>query len=493
VTQRGRPPAATGGGVQECRPRGDTGGGVQGGRPPGDTGSGFRGVRPPRAKLRSEVAAELDGLLADVDAELARAYPGERPGRQPVHTCYLPADRFEPDSAAQWGSAAMAALDGASLDDHGFADVMGLPGELAVGVRERVTAKLVSEPVEDLRLDFEDGYGSRPDPAEDADAAAGAAKLAAAIASGGAPAFVGLRCKSLTASTRGRAIGTLDIFIAGLAARGAVPHGLLLTLPKVSHERHVQAMTVLCDRLEAEYGLPAGQLLFEIQVETPQIVLGADGAATVARCVQAGNGRLAGLHFGTYDYSAALGIAAQYQSLDHPAADHAKQVLQLAAAGTGVRLSDGSSNVLPAGSRADVIAGWRLHAGLVRRSLERGFYQGWDLHPAQLVSRYAATYGFFLAGLDQACSRLREWTSRGSRGVALPGQAESGTAGTASRLEEPATAIALAGFLRRALDCGAVGDAEVADRTGLTSGQLAALSRPTSARLSADALPGADG
>jgi citrate lyase beta subunit len=406
--------------------------------------------------LRGQVAAELDRMLAGVDEELARAYQGERPGRQPVHTCYLPADRFEPDTAAQWGAAARSALAGAGLDTDGFAEVMGLPAELAAAVLERVMFKLASEPIEDIRLDFEDGYGTRPDQVEDADAAAAATRLATAIAAGTAPAFAGLRCKSLTAATRQRAISTLDIFLASLAGHGSVPAGLVLTLPKVSHERQVQAMTVLCERLEAEHGLPAGQLRFEIQVETAQVVLGADGAAEIARCVHAGSGRLTGLHFGTYDYSAALGIAAQYQSLDHPAADHAKNVLQLAAAGTGVWLSDGSSNVLPVGTRADVLAAWLLHARLVRRSLERGFYQGWDLHPAQLVSRYAATYGFFLAGLDQACARMAAWAER-----------TAGTTQTASQLEEPATAIALAGFLRRAVDCGAVSKAEVTQRTGL--------------------------
>ena len=131
---------------------------------------------------------------------------------------------------------------------------------------------------------------------------------------------------------------------------------------------------------------PSQQLWFEIQVETPQAILGADGAATIARCVHAAPGRLSGLHYGTYDYSAALGIAAAHQSMEHPAADYAKAVMQVAAAGTGVRLVDGSTNVLPVGTRDEVVAAWRLHSRLVRRSLERGFYQGWDLHPAQLVT-----------------------------------------------------------------------------------------------------------
>ena len=162
----------------------------------------------------------------------------------------------------------------------------------------------------------------------------------------------------------------------------------------------------------------------------------------------------------TYDYSAALGIAAQQQSMEHPVADHARAVMQVAAAGTGVRLSDGSTNVLPEGDRDQVTGAWELHARLVRRSLDRGFYQGWDLHPAQLPSRYAATFGFFREGLPAAAARLRSYVGREPGGI----------------LEEPATARALAGFLARGLDCGAVTGAELAELTGLDRPGLDALS-----------------
>ena len=90
-------------------------------------------------------------------------------------------------------------------------------------------------------------------------------------------------------------------------------------------------------------------------------------------------------------------------------------------------------------------AAWRLHAGLVRRALERGFYQGWDLHPAQLVTRYAATYAFFRAALPAAAARLAAYLDRTDGGV----------------LDEPATAQALASVVLRGLDCGAVDEDEV--------------------------------
>jgi hypothetical protein len=189
------------------------------------------------------------------------------------------------------------------------------------------------------------------------------------------------------------------------------------------------------------------------------VILGADGTATVARCVHAGGSRLTGLHYGTYDYSAALGIAANQQSMEHPVADHARAVMQVAAAGTGVRLSDGSCNAAPEGSAGQVTGAWKLHARLVRRSLDRGYYQGWDLHPAQLASRYAATFGFFREGLETAADRLRGYLERAGGPV----------------LEEPATARALAGFLARGLDCGAVTEPEVTALTGLDRPGLDAL------------------
>ena len=226
---------------------------------------------------------------------------------------------------------------------------------------------------------------------------------------------------------------------------------------------------MLCESLEQAFGLAAGDLVFEIQAETPQLILGADGSATIARCVHAGGGRLVGVHYGTYDYAAALGIAGEFQRLDHPAADHARQIMQVAVAGTNLRLSDGSLNVLPTGSRADVVAAWQQHSHLVRRSLERGFYQGWDLHPAQLASRYAATYGFFAGGVARACDRLVSYT----------GSARGGT------LEEPATARALAGFLLRGLDCGALSETDITDRCGLDRTALSAL-RPARRRPQGD-------
>jgi citrate lyase beta subunit len=418
-------------------------------------------VTTPGRQVRAEpdlLTAELDRMLAVADAELASGYSGESVRRQPVHTAYVPAHLFGPKTATQWGEQALAALEEFAPRAAEFARATGLAARVAEEVHPLVLAKLASQPVEDLRIDFEDGYGTRADDTEDAHARAAARSVAAALRLDAVPPSFGVRCKSLERATRRRAIRTLCEFLTVLLEHARpLPRGFAITLPKVTSAAQVSAMGVLCEQLETALGIePRLGLVFEIQVEMPQVILGADGAAEIARCVHAAPGRLTGLHFGTYDYSAALGIAGAYQSLEHPAADHAKAVMQIAAAGTGVRLSDGSTNVLPAGGRDDVLAGWRLHARLVRRSLERGFYQGWDLHPAQLVSRYAATYAFYREGMASACDRLRAQAAR-----------------SVSGLEEPATIRALADFLSRAGDCGAITEAELAAGTdGLTADDL---------------------
>ncbi|SDT79314.1 DUF6986 family protein [Actinoplanes derwentensis] len=377
-------------------------------------------------RLSEQDYDDIDASLAAHDAFLKARYPGDRPGRQPVHTVYVPADKL--DDFRDWGGFALAAMD---RHDFPWPD-------------PTVRDKLAREPIEDLRVDFEDGYGVRDDAEEDA-----AVRKAAGILAGGSkPPFLGIRIKSLEAPTRRRSLRTLDLFL------DTYQDLVNITLPKVSGPDQVSAMVTLCEKIERSYGLSAGALTFEIQIELPSAVLAADGSAVVARLITAAGGRCTGLHYGTYDYSAAAGVAAAYQSMEHPVADYAKAVMQAAAAQTGVRLSDGSTNILPVGDTAHVHSAWELHHRLVRRSLENGYYQGWDLHPAQLPTRYAATYEFFRDGRDAAVTRLHRYLDRQDSGIA----------------DEPATARALAGYLLRGLDCGALDDA------GFPREQLTALS-----------------
>lgn len=409
---------------------------------------------------------ELDAQLLEEDARLPERYPGDSPARQPVHTVYVPADQVRSGLCADWGERALRCLDEHGPDAEVLAAALGMDRAAVADALPRVRDKLGTEPIEDLRIDFEDGYGTRTEEEEDAHVQTAAGALCADIQAGQAPPFVGLRPKGMEASGRRRGVRTLSMFLeAVLDGVGALPDGLRITLPKITSVRQVEAMAWLTEQLEKRFGLAEGTLDFELQIETTQSILDAAGTAAVSRMIHASGGsathggRVTALHFGTYDYSAACGVTAAYQSMAHPAADHAKAIMQVAAAGTGVWLSDGSTNILPVGSTEAVHAAWRTHADLIRRSLERAFYQGWDLHPHQLPTRYLATYVFFRAAFPQAAKRLRTYLAGDGSGF----------------IDEPATAQALASGLLRGLRCGAVAAEEITSTTGASLADLTTL------------------
>ena len=401
----------------------------------------------------------LDDTLREADADLAARYPGDRTDRQPIHTVYVPGDRATADLPRTWGDEALRLLADYAPDAATLAAALGEPVADIESIYPLIVEKLKREPIEDLRIDFEDGYGRRPDAVEDADLGRCLSSYADQGASGIRPPWWGIRFKSFEAPTRDRGVRTLVGFLAGVVENGQVPTGLILTLPKVTSVAQVSAMADTLDTLEQTLGAPAGSLGFEIQVETAQAIMAPDGTAAVAAMVHAGRGRVTSLHYGTFDYSAGLGIAAAYQALDHPVADHAKNVMQVAAAQTGVRMSDGSTNVVAFGTADQAFATWRLHAGLVQRSLIRGIYQGWDMAPGHLVSRYAATYLFFRRAFDPACGRLSAYVQRIEGDV----------------MDEPATARMLSSALLRGVACGAFSQDDVTERTGLDQAALTGL------------------
>lgn len=405
-----------------------------------------------RTALEPGSADDLVAVVeAALDAHAARRRRGAWSGRQPVHTVYVPADRVDGGTASAWGREAVRLLDTHAADPANLADAVGIDAGIAARVRDRVVAKLSSEPVEDLRIDFEDGYGMRDDADEDADVT----RTASVAAAPDAPAFVGLRVKSFADGHHRRAIRTLDGFVTALldTADGTLPDGFVVTFPKVIAVAHVEAFAGVLRRLEQALGLPERRLVFEVQVETVESVIGHAGRVTLPAMVDAADGRLVGAHFGVFDYTAACGLPGEQQRLDHPACDFARHVMQVTLAGTGIRLSDGSTNRAPTDDRrGPVHAVWAHHAGLVRRSLAHGFYQGWDMHPSHLVSRFATVHAFHLAHLDDTVARLAAWsaTRDGTRGGDGSGV-----------VDEPATIRALLTSLRRAVECGAI-DAQTA-------------------------------
>lgn len=415
----------------------------------------------PRISLRSEAVSARLSRLSAVDELKELVYPGTKQVWQPVHTCYVPADQVGAGTVREWGQQALAALDEHAGGPEDFTDILGLAPQIAPAVHERVRWKLRREPVEDLRIDFEDGYGNRPDEVEDADAERAAEVVAGWLQDGAEPFCFGLRVKSFdTPELRARSIRTLDIFLTALLQQwGSLPSGFVVTFPKVISALQVEVFVELLELLEQQLGIPDNSLRFEIQVETPQSVVDAEGRIALPRFVRAAGGRVSGLHFGTYDYTASCGLTAEHQHLAHQACDFARHVMQVSAAGTGIFLSDGSTNVLPVGDQ--VRSGWRTHYELTRRSLEHGFYQGWDLHPGQLVTRYAAVFSAFREAAPAAAQRIADYVA----------------ATTGSVLDEPATARALAGFFVRALDNGGTDADEVRQLTGLDEQALRDLAR----------------
>ena len=455
--------------------------------------------------LTTLAASHLQSLSL-ANRAFSAVYPGDRPVRQPVHTVYGGAQLYKAETTQRLGELALAnfeayaqnalelatgvgflstsalvGLDSVTLAERYRADAAELrrlspQGWLAQTVYERVKAKLVREAVEDFRIDFEDGFGARPDAEEDETAQRAAIELSRAMKEQRTPPFIGIRIKSFGEEWKMRGARTLEIFLDTLlgATGGALPENFVVTLPKVNIPEQPRTLVRLLEILEARHGLPPGTLRFELMVETTQALIGPDGYCPLPSLLAAGEGRCVGAHLGTYDFTAACNITAAYQMMDHPMCDLAKGLMLLAYAGTGVFLSDGATNVMPVAphrgstlsaeqleeNRAAVYGAWQLAHRHIRHSLEGGFYQGWDLHPGQLPARYATCYAFFLEGLASAGERLKNFIEKAAQAT-LVGEV----------FDDAATGQGLLNYFLRALNCGAIDLSDV-EQTGLTASEV---------------------
>ena len=342
--------------------------------------------------------------------------------------------------------------------------ILDIPPGIAERVHMRVREKLQREPIEDFRLDFEDGYGYRPDAEEDAHAESAAVEVATGARESTLPPFIGIRTKNVGDDLRPRALRTAELFLNRLLKEsgGRLPANFVVTLPKITASGQVAALANLLAHIESTHGLTPGAIRIELMVETPYSIFDERGAVSLPALVREGAGRVCAAHFGTYDYTASLGITAAHQHMRHQACDFARNVMQVALAGTDVWLSDGATNVLPVGKDRTVIhQAWRHHYGDIRHSLTNAFYQGWDLHPAQLVTRYAAVYAFFLESLEPASQRLRNFIAKAAQAT-LVGDV----------FDDAATGQGLLNFFLRALNCGAVREDEIGALTDLTLDEL---------------------
>ena len=424
--------------------------------------------------LPKESMEHWSGRIAAAADRISHRYPGDGPERQPVHTVYGGAQIFSANTARRLGDLALDFAESWFPKPSDLARVVGMEEDLAESVHAKVTGKLAEEPVEDFRIDFEDGYGHRSDDEEDGHARSTAAEVAKGMEAGTLPPFIGIRVKSMSGELHRRALRTLDLFVTSVVeVAGSLPDGFAVTLPKIQDVEQVVVFAEALESLSDRLGI--GPIPLELMVETPQMIIDQDGTAGVRKFVDAGNGLVRGAHFGTYDYTASMNITASYQTMDHDACDFARHSLQVSLAGTGVSLSDGATNVMPvpvhrgddlsddqiAENRRTVHSAMRLHYDHIRHSLSHAYYQGWDLHPAQLATRYAAVFAFFLEGLDRAGARLSNFVESAAKAT-LVGEV----------FDDAATGQGLLNYFLRAINCGAITEDEAIERAGLTLAEL---------------------
>jgi hypothetical protein len=414
--------------------------------------------------------------LKPAHAAFAARYPGESGRRQPVHTVYGGAHLFKSDTAIRLGGLALRSLETYAPDAKTFAEALELPEALAETIYERVLEKLNREAIEDFRIDFEDGYGTRPDEEEDGHTVIAAQEVAKGLEAGTLPPFIGIRIKTFSEELHVRSIRTLDLFLSTLveATRGRLPENFVVTLPKIVSPAQVSTLADIFDLLEPELNLPANSLKMEMMIETTQSIINERGEVNLPQLLDAARGRCLAAHFGTYDYTASCSITAAYQDMLHPACDFARHMMQVSFGGTGLWLSDGATNIMPvAPHRGQLTAeqqtenqtvvhrAWKLHYEHIRHSLTNAFYQGWDLHPAQLPTRYAAVYTFFLEGLDAASERLSNFVAKAAQAT-LVGDV----------FDDAATGQGLLNYFLRAINCRALTEQEALDLTSLSLEEL---------------------
>jgi len=404
--------------------------------------------------------ADMAGVIEELsraNGEFARAYPGDAASRRPVHTVYGGAHLFRFDTPAKLGRVALHSVEQYAPDAATFVSALGLEGVDPEVLYSRVRDKLGREPVEDYRIDFEDGYGYRPDLEEDRDAVSAALELARALRENTVPPSSGIRIKSFSQDLYRRSIRTLDLFLTLLLHEtgGKLPPNFVVCLPKIVAAEQVESLATLLERFESAAALEQGRLKLEIMVETTQCIPQLAALATAAR------GRCIAAHLGAFDFTSCQEIAVGAQSYTHPANDFARQMMQVAFAVTGIRIVDSVTNLIPKGDRDTVHHAWRIHAGHVRHSLVRGIYQGWDLHPSQIPARLGAVYAFFLEELDAVSVRLKTFIERATQAT---------MAGNV--FDDAATGQGMLNFFLQAAGCGALDQADIPARTGLSIDEL---------------------
>jgi citrate lyase beta subunit len=426
-----------------------------------------------------------------------------KPSRNPVHTFYGGADLFTAETPNKLGKLAIKSIENYAENFVEFANAMWLKGcdtlpkyndviaELEFQLSEnpektktenfpawfawtiynRTIEKLKREPIEDFRIDFEDGYGIRSDEEEDNHAIFASNELAKTSNL----IYCGVRIKSFQAETYERSVHTLDLFLTNLLKQTNrnLPENFVVTLPKITKVAEVEVLCELLQSFEKQHNLKNNSIKIEIMIETPFAVKFGDELVKVA------DGRCVAAHFGAYDYTASFGITAVHQHLKHNVCDFARNLMQINLSPLSIRLSDSVTTEMPVPihkgetlsklqldeNKFAVHRAWRLHVNNVTHSQINGFYQSWDLHPAQLVARYAAVYSFFLESFESQSVRLKGFMDKATKATM-----------SGNQFDDAASAQGLLNYFSRATNCGALTEKEVFDSTGLNSAEIRTLS-----------------
>lgn len=447
--------------------------------------------------------ASIFGDLKVANQAFNKIYRGDREDRQPIHTVYGGANLFKYNTTETLGAIALKSfltyapnciafgkafqLQGyetfptkpksqkrliQKLKEASEEELNAIPAGFSYKIYKKVIAKLKSEAIEDFRIDFEDGFGNRSDEEEDQTAAFAAQEVARGMKKGTISPFIGIRIKPFTEELKDRGLRTLDIFVSTLLTetKGKLPNNFVVMLPKVTIPEQIVALVSFFELIEKQFNLEAGCLKMEFMVETTQSIIDHTGTNPLYRFILASNGRCIATHFGTYDYTASCNITARYQEMDHPVCDFAHHMTKVALAHTGVWLSDGATNTMPIGkhrgedltdeekqeNKEIVHRAWLKGYQHIRHSLWNGYYQGWDLNPAQLPMRYAAVYAFFLESYDDALIRLKTFVEKAARATLI-----------GDVFDDAATGQGLLNYFLKALNSGAISEEEVL-ATGLT-------------------------
>ena len=204
--------------------------------------------------------------LSQANKAFQNTYPGERADRQPIHTVYGGADLFRWNLVEKMQQVALNTFDTYAPNFVVLAQVLGLQGHerlpvvgeadaaaqelesldaqelkrhpywLPYTVYKKVREKLQTEPLEDFRIDFEDGFGNRPDDEEDQVAVSAALEVVKAMKEQVLPPCIGIRIKPFTEDLKERSIRTLDLFLTALleGTQGELPDNFVVMLPKVT-------------------------------------------------------------------------------------------------------------------------------------------------------------------------------------------------------------------------------------------------------------------